>query len=133
MKNSSHYFRSNVCGLFVLAVRNTIHEDDARAARAQQTDQKAKETVEVPSRVVLVGDHGVVDSGAKATFLGTTKDNYDEVMKAAMAHDKQGMLESLIAGKAFIVDQGTRVLVIDSSFTLKRVRLLSGTKSGKAG
>lgn len=66
-------------------------------------------------------------------ILAVEKDDHDELLKALIAEDWQGVYEFLVSGKGFSVDGGTQALIIDNSWTVTRVRILEGDQKGKAG
>jgi len=57
--------------------------------------------------------------------LGSTKEDFTQITKSMLAKDYIGLLE--IPG-AFCVSNGTKVQVIDSAFTVRRVRILEGVR-----
>ncbi len=82
------------------------------------------------------------DVGSEATIqapnldevhLAIDKQAFDEWIKACVAKDYIGMLELQASGRVFTVPNVTKVLVIDSSFASREVRILEGDAFGKAG
>lgn len=67
------------------------------------------------------------------TILGTTKENLDKIVSASVKKDNYGILELMKQGRAFGVEAGNKVLIIDSTFTLYQVRILSGAMTGRSG
>ena len=81
-----------------------------------------------------VGDIGTIDDGSRSPVpLSSTKDGYDEMAKAGRAHDTVGIRQMVIAGRVFAVPVGTQARVIDTSFTMRRVRILDGEHKDAAG
>lgn len=66
-------------------------------------------------------------------YLGVDKESYDMWIKAASAKDYIGMAQLEALGKVFPVSNGTKVLVIDRNFALRKVRVLEGDAFGKSG
>lgn len=87
------------------------------------------------SDVVAVGEEARIYSGGKSTPLATTKEYYDELQKALLAKDWGELRQMVILERAFVVDEGTRVLVIDKSWdwAIVQVKVLAGSQTGKAG
>jgi hypothetical protein len=82
-----------------------------------------------------VGDRGIVGMGKGLTVLGATNDDYVAMLKAMDIQDRQGEMNLLMTGQAFIVKDGTKVLVIDQSGwnSTRQVRILNGPSRGLAG
>lgn len=73
-------------------------------------------------------------------FAATTLSNWNEYQKALRARDRDGLYLMAFQSKLVTIDEGARVLVIDTSCeggfvctTIYRVRLLEGTLVGDAG
>lgn len=58
---------------------------------------------------------------------------FDEIVKADLANDRMGHAKLVMAGRAFLVDDGTRVLVIDREMFKREVRVLEGPTIGQSG
>ena len=85
---------------------------------------------------VKIGDNGYLRLPGGATgdiVVLTSKAALDEYTKAAVNKDTYGMAQMVLNGEGFFVPQGTKVLVIDGSFTANQVRILEGTHTGEAG
>ena len=81
-----------------------------------------------------IGDVVTIDDGGrKLVLLSSTNDGYDEMAKTGRAHDTVGMREMALSGRVFVVPVGTLARVIDTSFTMRRVRILTGKKKDAAG
>lgn len=63
----------------------------------------------------------------------TTKDIFDDWVKAQVSGDKEGLLQLIIRGQCFIAKQGERALVIDKGWTTVKIRMRSGPEQGNAG
>lgn len=89
--------------------------------------------------ILTIGDDGILNNQEEKTncegntILGTSKETYDEFSKAQVADDKLDYLQMLGDGKIFLIPNCTKVKVIDSSFTLKKVRILEGEHLGVSG
>lgn len=53
---------------------------------------------------------------------------FDQLIKALLANDTQGIIELVEQGKVFGVSNGTRVFVIDSGIGKRKVRILQGLR-----
>lgn len=82
------------------------------------------------------------DVGSEATiqapnlnevYLAIDKETFDLWTKACVAKDYVGMAQLEASGRVFTVPNGTKVLVIDSSFATRQVRVLAGNALGKSG
>jgi hypothetical protein len=82
---------------------------------------------------VDVGEQGRIASGAERVIAGVDVAAFDQVVKSQQAHDEAGVTALILSGRAFFVEEGTRVLVIDRSTTLRKVRTLEGPAVGRAG
>jgi hypothetical protein len=81
-----------------------------------------------------VGDIGTIDDGSTSPVpLSSTKDGYDEMAKAGRAHDTVGIRQMVLTGKVFAVPVGTQARVIDTSFAMRRVRILRWDAQGCGG
>lgn len=65
--------------------------------------------------------------------LSPTKELTEEVRKALRAKDMQGLLDLMLNEGVFAVPNGTKALLIDKAFALRKVRILQGEMQGKAG
>ena len=65
----------------------------------------------------------------ETVYLAVDKDSFD----ACVAEDYIGMAQLEMLGKVFAVPNGTRVLVIDSDFACREVRILEGDSFGISG
>ena len=85
--------------------------------------------------VVAVGEDAWIHTGSKSTPLATTKDYYDAIQKILLAKDWGGLRQMIIQERAFVVDEGTQVLVVDKSWdwTIIQVKVLEGSQAGKVG
>lgn len=80
---------------------------------------------------VQVGQDGFLRSSNDPdgiTFLATTPEAFNELIKTIQAKDTVGLLAMAAYGKAFGVTNGSFVKVIDTAFGRRRVRILLGVK-----
>jgi hypothetical protein len=82
----------------------------------------------------VTGERGYVHSDAgPLVFLGTTKEDYKDVLKSLQARDQLGIYDLILKHCAFAVDPGVKILVVDYSWDLKQVRILDGENAGRIG
>ena len=67
------------------------------------------------------------------TMASATKDGRGAVTSAMVAGDTHGLAQLVASGQAFVLDGGTRILVLEKSWTVVRVRALDGQNRGRAG
>jgi len=85
------------------------------------------------------GEEGIInfnDSREDCTgsaILGIDKNAYKEIGTALLAKDDIGMLELVTSGKALLVENCTKIKVIDSAVGIRRVRILEGKLFGESG
>ena len=84
---------------------------------------------------VPVGKEGILfGSTGKGSPVAVSDASMDEFLKANSANDRMGISQMLMNGSIFVVDNGTRVLVIDHGGMFKRkIRILEGEMQGRAG
>ena len=83
-----------------------------------------------PSR----GENGILYlEGGKNVFVAVDKTSFDDYLNAALIEDNYGINELVMQGRLFYVPNGTRVKVIDSTFTTRKVRILEGEWEGASG
>lgn len=101
----------------------------AIAAFSLATPSKEETAPKSSSKSVGVGQDGIIRTGIAG---GVTKDDFDELTKAATAKDEAGFGQLIASGRAIVVDNNTKVKVIDTGLFKKRVRLLTGDHAGAA-
>jgi hypothetical protein len=100
----------------------------------QRVSSSTMSTTDSSKPRIPVGERGIIDSGGNEECIAVTEDAFDEYRQSLRAHDVQGTAALLLSGKCFTVDEGMRVLVIDSNASgLSKVRVLEGNKSGLSG
>lgn len=114
--------------------------DDSKPSGATQ-EATPSEEANSPREVRDIGAEGYLrlpnsDDATQNILLAETKEGYEQVTKAMLANDTQGLLE--IPG-AFGVSVGTKVKVLESGLGVRRVRILEvpeaidQDKVGRAG
>ena len=86
--------------------------------------------------VTLADDNVGVIHGANGVNIipvGVDEKAYDEFTKAIVNHDKEGMDELVSTGRIFVVQDGTRVRILDRGVFTTEVRVLSGPHEGQRG
>lgn len=71
--------------------------------------------------------------GTKEVLIAVDEKSFDEWNAIAAAKDSGGMLKLLGTGRAFLVANKTKVLVLDPDTVKTKVRVLEGDQSGKSG
>lgn len=85
------------------------------------------------SKYMKAGEEGrLIVQGSDIVTVFDTKSALAESTKFANAGDEEGY-SRVVYTQGFIVDSGTRVLVIENSVTSTRVKILEGTNQGKYG
>lgn len=116
-----------IIGLSILTIIISFGGEDVPK---QQNDKSA---------TLSIGEEGILNNQKEKTncdgntILSTTKENYDEFSKTMVAEDNIGYLQMIGDGKLFLVENCTKVKVIDSAFALKEVRILEGEYFGTTG
>ena len=85
------------------------------------------------SERVGVGEEGDVKSSANKTVIATSEASFDALIKASVANDTMGIAQLVLDGRAFAVENGTKVLVIDRTTGARQVRILEGELIGETG
>lgn len=111
---------------FVLALNNS--ED------AADSETNTSET----QNFLDVGDEGILSSRndgicESVTIVAATRDAHDQLVKTARAGDTYGVMEAVLEGQAFPVEECSRVLVIDAAIGLRQVRVLEGEQIARTG
>lgn len=76
----------------------------------------------------------MLPGGQDDVSLGTTADNYNELMRYFRAKDVRGFFDMANAGKVFVVSPRTKCIVNGRpGFSLVSVRITSGDQAGKEG
>lgn len=81
-----------------------------------------------------IGQTALLDAaGDPEALLGIDKSSYDALGKALLAKDWYGVLELMNNGRVFSVPKDTEVLIIDTGFGVRQVRITEGTSKGRSG
>lgn len=82
----------------------------------------------------LTGEYGVLRSDLpESTFIPYTESTLDDFCEVVRIRDEYGLQEILNSDRGFFVASGIRVLVIDSTFGKRKIRILEGPNAGSAG
>jgi hypothetical protein len=101
-----------------------------------QSKQSATSQNSTPSAdtKVGVGKEGYLKVSKQTQILvASSKETEDRLVKLSVAQDTLGIAKMVLSGEAFFVDVGTKVLVIDSTFALREIRILEGKSMGDSG
>lgn len=73
--------------------------------------------------------------GSAPFWVAVDEEAFKELMRAVAAKDNYGITELMLAGRVFIVQNNTRVLVLDQhpGLAATKVRILEGENAGMAG
>lgn len=83
---------------------------------------------------VKVGENGHLSiSGDGPVLVAINKEYYDEMFRLITVNDTLGLAKMTLDGKILLVDNGTAVKVIDSSFASRVVRINEGKYIGESG
>jgi hypothetical protein len=83
---------------------------------------------------IISGSSVIIQSSSgDPVVLANTKEAYKEMHKYSIANDQTGLSGMVLSGNAFIVDSGTKALVIDRGIYEFEVRIQSGDRFGSSG
>lgn len=86
------------------------------------------------STKIVSGSNVIIQSpSGNPIILANTKEAYKEMHKYSIANDQMGLSGMVLSGNAFIVDSGTKALVIDRGVFEFEVRIQSGDRVGNPG
>jgi hypothetical protein len=117
--------------LFVFIIGMSLLRSCASSSSAPPTTAPATITQRA-STDIEVGDTITVGQGTNA-FVCPTKADFDECTQLSIAKDYLGLGEMEANGQLYLVDAGTKALVIGESFAAYQVRIESGDYFGKSG
>lgn len=117
-----------------LASPNTIRGQIRRLLQAERATATARAPTRRPPTPrpqpwVQIGDEvrlHVLSPGADEIAVAVTRETYSEMFKALSAKDMYGLSLLMVSDRVFLVDDGTKILVIDTAFGLRKVRVLEG-------
>jgi membrane-associated HD superfamily phosphohydrolase len=69
----------------------------------------------------------------KGTFAGVSENDFDRVVKLAVAKDSKGMFQLIAAGKAFIITDNSKARIIQRKFSRCEIRMEEGEYEGLSG
>lgn len=117
--------------LFVFIIGVSLMRSCASSFSAPPTTAPVT-TTQPASSSIEVGDTITVGQGTNA-FVCPTKADFDECTQLSVAKDYLGLGEMEANGQLYLVDAGTKALVIGESFAAYQVRIESGDYFGKSG
>ena len=107
-----------------LAAKKKDEQRLAAENALREKENREKRDAESP----LQGEEGLVNS---TVLAGTSKENFDEAMKASVNGDTLGLANMALAQQLINLPPGTKILVIGSGgWGVKQVRILSGKYIG---
>lgn len=111
---------------FELGPFDPAYQKQLEAQRAQRhsTDQHSSDG----SNGMLVGV-----GGSSQLIVSRTQTALSALTRAAVARDTYGLSQLPLTGQYFIVNSGTRALMLDTTWTTVQVRVLEGPSAGRAG
>jgi len=81
-----------------------------------------------------VGDTGrLYVEGLDVVGVATTKQALDDLSKAAIAKDSIGYAQIYLTGRAFQVPKYTKALILENTFTARKIRILEGEHITQTG
>ena len=79
---------------------------------------------------LTIGEEAIV---SVTSMVGVDEDALSDMTDLQVANDQVGLNLLQREGRAFMLDGGTPVLIIDTGFTIVMVRALEGRNTGKTG
>lgn len=109
-----------------------VPREDERLATTKENlaPTKPKQDQTSESRFPSVGDRVIITT---EMLLGVDDASHTEALRLLRANDEIGLTQMEQQGRMFVVQSGTEGLLLEGGFLTKRVRILSGPHSGKAG
>lgn len=85
--------------------------------------------------IAIQGDKAVLrSSGSGKIWVAVDEKALDEYSEAALAKDNIGFQQLVTSGRLYSVDDGTtEALVLKTTFTRSKVRIMSGLHQGRVG
>lgn len=116
-----------------LAIKEAL-ETQKKEIEADSIAQVKSKQIQVQKELERSLDFRIGDEGFISGYCygGATKEDLKEIVKISIAHDNYGIQEMLMNGTAISLNKGVKVLLLDTGFTWKKVRLLSGKYKGVA-
>ena len=75
----------------------------------------------------------VLSGNGRETIIAATKEALDEIVKAELADDNTALAQMVSEGRAFRVADLTRIMLIDSDDSMRKVRILESDAIGRSG
>lgn len=124
--------------IYIVLVTIVVASTNDAKEKAQEVSQNNPQTVveekSLPSSSVSVGKEGFLRvPNSDIVSVLKTKELQEEFMKSAIANDTYGMAKIISEGGGFNVPTGTKALVVDSEFGIRKVRILTGEYAMKDG
>jgi len=127
-------FLYSVLILFCVGVLVSAIDDGGTSTPTPATQPAVAQTEQpASSQKVSVGEEGYIKVSSPKTILANTKTDLDGLTKIYLANDTEGIAEFLVGGQGFAVSNGTKVLLIDTAYGVRRVRVLEGDQVSKTG
>lgn len=82
---------------------------------------------------VSIGQDGYIKISTPEAIISINKETLEEVVNNSVIGDNTGTAKLIMAGKAYFVDNGTKVKVIDKTMTAVKVRILDGNEATNSG
>lgn len=111
------------------AEKNSQVSQNPKPIEIKATENKVTENSY--KEVNKIGDEAYLRNGGNSVeatsivFLSTTEAGHEQLVKSLMAKDTQGVIDN---PTVFGVSSGTKVLVIDSKFGIRKVRIIKGVR-----
>jgi len=118
-----------LCGGMLVLLFLSIEDHEPASRRLLQYPTR---TIRASSQAAI-GDEVRLHWGVEKVFVAVDLDAESELSKVASSKDSMGMQILLASGRVFIVDDGTKVLVIDRALFLVKVRILEGPHAWQSG
>ncbi len=119
-------------GILVILIIFIARGDKNSTSTSTNTPTTEKQTLSIGEEGIINYNTDRNDCSGQA-ILGISKEAQDKITKASNAKDKIGLAQLVLTGEAFMVDNCTKVKVIDSAMFLRQVRITDGEQFGKAG
>lgn len=117
--------------LFAGCINNSTKSSDSIIKETQEIEKEPK--VQETTKRCYVGDVCYLSSGSgNDVAVAISKEAQNRLTDASVAKDEYGFRQVFLEGDAFIVQTNTKVRVLDSTWTLKQVRILEGEYINKA-
>jgi len=95
---------------------------------------KDKVAAKSDTRIGIPGEKGILKAGDSITvYVARSESSLDELFSVINSNDNIGLSKLLLSGQIMTVKRGTKVLIIDYTFTTLKVRILEGKYYGVAG